>query len=132
MVKIHGESLGLPTFGSVKMFFATKFLRQFCATFPFHQHGASFIANQPAGFGSGGKIEFGGHFEHLVCGGLFRAGQLVKLGKVLLINFRLATSSVNRGVPYVASGLVANSNNAIVGSQTTGPELVFITRALGV
>jgi translation initiation factor 6 len=39
---------------------------------------------------------------------------------------------VNRGVPYVASGLVANSKNAIAGSQTTGPELVFITRALKV
>ncbi len=41
-------------------------------------------------------------------------------------------TSVNRGVPYVASGLVANSRNALVGSQTTGPELVFITRALSV
>jgi translation initiation factor 6 len=41
-------------------------------------------------------------------------------------------TSVNSGVPYVASGLVANSRNAIAGSQTTGPELVFITRALGV
>jgi translation initiation factor 6 len=41
-------------------------------------------------------------------------------------------TSVNRGVPYVASGLVANSKNAIAGSQTTGPELVFITRALKV
>jgi translation initiation factor 6 len=41
-------------------------------------------------------------------------------------------TSVNRGVPFVASGIVANSKNAVVGSQTTGPELVFITRALGV
>lgn len=41
-------------------------------------------------------------------------------------------TSVNRGVPYVASGIVANSKNAIVGTQTTGPELVFITRALSV
>ncbi len=41
-------------------------------------------------------------------------------------------TSVNRGVPYVASGIVANSKNAVVGSQTTGPELVFITRALNV
>jgi translation initiation factor 6 len=41
-------------------------------------------------------------------------------------------SSINSGVPYVASGLIANSKNAIVGSQTTGPELVFITRALSV
>lgn len=41
-------------------------------------------------------------------------------------------TSVNRGVPFVASGIVANSKNAVVGSQTTGPELVFITRALSV
>jgi len=41
-------------------------------------------------------------------------------------------TSVNSGVPYVASGLIANARNAVVGSQTTGPELVFITRALGV
>jgi len=41
-------------------------------------------------------------------------------------------TSVNRGVPFVASGLVANSKNAVVGNQTTGPELVFITRALKV
>jgi translation initiation factor 6 len=41
-------------------------------------------------------------------------------------------TSVNRGVPYVASGIVANSRNAVVGSQTTGPELVFITRALNI
>lgn len=41
-------------------------------------------------------------------------------------------TSVNRGVPFVASGLVANSQNAVVGSETTGPELVFITRALSV
>ena len=41
-------------------------------------------------------------------------------------------TSVNSGVPYVASGLVANAKNAVAGSQTTGPELVFITRALGV
>ncbi|MDA4128770.1 MAG: translation initiation factor IF-6 [Thaumarchaeota archaeon] len=41
-------------------------------------------------------------------------------------------TSVNGGIPYVSSGLVANSRNAIAGNQTTGPELVFITRALKV
>ncbi len=53
-----------------------------------------------------------------------------KLGRWLGVD--AYPTSVNSGVPYVASGLVANSRNAIVGSQTTGPELVFITRALGV
>lgn len=41
-------------------------------------------------------------------------------------------TSINGGVPYVASGIVANSRNAVVGYLTTGPELVFITRALKV
>lgn len=40
--------------------------------------------------------------------------------------------SVNGGVPYISSGLVANSTNAMVGDLTTGPELVFMTRALKV
>ena len=49
-----------------------------------------------------------------------------------LLGVEAYPTSVNSGVPYVASGLVANSRNAIAGTQTTGPELVFITRALGV
>jgi translation initiation factor 6 len=49
-----------------------------------------------------------------------------------LLGVEAHPTSVNRGVPYVASGVVANSKNAVVGSQTTGPELVFITRALSV
>jgi translation initiation factor 6 len=49
-----------------------------------------------------------------------------------LLGVEAYPTSVNSGVPYVASGLVANSRNAIAGSQTTGPELVFITRALSV
>ena len=53
-----------------------------------------------------------------------------RIGSVLGVE--ACPTSVNGGVPYVASGLVANTNNAIAGSQTTGPELVFITRALGV
>ena len=53
-----------------------------------------------------------------------------KLGSALGVE--AYPTSVNSGVPFVASGLIANSKNAIVGSQTTGPELVFITRALAV
>ena len=49
-----------------------------------------------------------------------------------LLGVEAYPTSVNSGVPYVASGLVANSRNAVAGTQTTGPELVFITRALGV
>jgi translation initiation factor 6 len=56
--------------------------------------------------------------------------EAARIGSVLGVE--AYPTSVNSGVPYVASGLVANSKNAIAGSQTTGPELVFITRALGV
>lgn len=49
-----------------------------------------------------------------------------------LLGVEAYPTSVNSGVPFVASGIVANSKNAVAGSQTTGPELVFITRALSV
>lgn len=38
-------------------------------------------------------------------------------------------ATVNRGVPFVASGLVANSHSAVVGTLTTGPELIMLSRA---
>lgn len=41
-------------------------------------------------------------------------------------------ASVNGGIPFLTSALVANSSNAIVGDLTTGPELMFLTKALGV
>jgi translation initiation factor 6 len=41
-------------------------------------------------------------------------------------------TSINGGVPFLSSGLVANSFNAIAGNLTTGPELVFLTKALSV
>jgi len=40
--------------------------------------------------------------------------------------------TVNGGVPYVRAGLLANSRGAIVGPLTTGPELMAITRSLGI
>jgi len=56
-----------------------------------------------------------------------------EVGRIgMMLGVEAYPTSVNRGVPYVASGLIANSRNAVAGSQTTGPELVFITRALGV
>lgn len=41
-------------------------------------------------------------------------------------------ASVNGGIPFLTSGLVANSSNAIVGDLTTGPELMFLTKALSI
>ena len=40
--------------------------------------------------------------------------------------------TVNDGVKFVRSGIIANSRWAIIGSVTTGPEMMTISRALGV
>jgi translation initiation factor 6 len=53
-----------------------------------------------------------------------------EVGKALGVE--VSASSVNGGIPYPASGVVANSKNAVAGYLTTGPELVFLTRALKV
>jgi len=52
------------------------------------------------------------------------------LASVLHVHVEPAT--VNNGIPFIASGVVANSNNVIVGSLTTGPELVMLSRAFSV
>jgi len=38
--------------------------------------------------------------------------------------------TVNRGVPFVASGLMANSFGVLAGFITTGPEIVMLTQSL--
>ena len=53
-----------------------------------------------------------------------------EIAKVLKVE--ASPSSVNGGIPYPASGVVANTKNAVAGYMTTGPELVFLTRALKV
>jgi translation initiation factor 6 len=53
-----------------------------------------------------------------------------EIGKILKVD--VSASSVNGGIPFPSSGAVANSNNAVAGYLTTGPELVFLTRALHV
>lgn len=49
-----------------------------------------------------------------------------------VLKVEVATSTVNGGVTFVRSGLIANDNGAIIGSRTTGPELMTISTALGV
>jgi translation initiation factor 6 len=53
-----------------------------------------------------------------------------EIEKVLKVE--VSASSVNGGIPFPASGVVANTKNAVAGYLTTGPELVFLTRALRV
>ena len=41
-------------------------------------------------------------------------------------------TTVNSGVPYVSSGIISNTENILVGSQTSGSELVMVTNAFGI
>ena len=42
------------------------------------------------------------------------------------------TGTINGGVPYLRAGLMVNTIGAVVGPLTTGPELMAITRSLGI
>ena len=52
------------------------------------------------------------------------------LESVLKVPVELGT--INCGVPYVGTGLIANSHAAVAGSMTTGPEMFIIGNALDV
>jgi len=53
-----------------------------------------------------------------------------KLSEIFKVD--VIPGTVNNGIRFVRSGVIANSRGAIVGSMTTGPELMTISRALGV
>ena len=46
-----------------------------------------------------------------------------------VLGVKVEHSSINNGIPYVSSGILANNNNLVVGSLTTGPEIMMLTRA---
>ncbi len=48
-----------------------------------------------------------------------------------LFGVPVLTGTVNFGVAYVRTGLVANSKGALVGAETSGPEIARIQMALG-
>ncbi len=47
-----------------------------------------------------------------------------------VLNVQADVGTVNRGIPYVRTGMTANSRGAVVGDQTTGPELARIIETL--
>ncbi len=53
---------------------------------------------------------------------------LTMLREVLKVPADVGT--VNRGIPYVRTGMTANSKGAVVGDETTGPELARIIETL--
>jgi len=46
-----------------------------------------------------------------------------------LLGVKVEQSSINNGIPYVSSGILANNHALVVGSLTTGPEIMMLTRA---
>ena len=55
--------------------------------------------------------------------------EVEQLEKVFDVDVMIGT--VNHGFPMIGSGLVANSNGAIIGNMTTGIEMGRIEEALG-
>ncbi len=49
-----------------------------------------------------------------------------------VLNVEVEPVTVNGGVPFVGAGMVGNSRSIVVGSLTTGPELIMLTRAFKV
>ena len=49
------------------------------------------------------------------------------ISEILKVGVEPAT--INGGIPYLSSGIVANSNSVVVGSLTTGPEFIMLSRA---
>ena len=46
-----------------------------------------------------------------------------------VLGTQIEHSTINNGIPYVSSGILANNNSVVVGSLTTGPEIMMLTRA---
>jgi translation initiation factor 6 len=46
-----------------------------------------------------------------------------------LLGVKIEQSSINNGTPYVSSGILANNHALVVGSLTSGPEIMMLTRA---
>jgi translation initiation factor 6 len=61
---------------------------------------------------------------------LIREEEKRKIQEVLKVP--VETGTINGGVPYVKMGIVANSKGAVVGTLATGPELMAVTRTLGI
>ncbi|MDW8044631.1 MAG: translation initiation factor IF-6 [Nitrososphaerota archaeon] len=52
--------------------------------------------------------------------------EISQVASILKVDVEPCT--VNGGVPYVSSGILVNSRNAIVGTLTSGPELMILSR----
>ncbi len=55
--------------------------------------------------------------------------ELKDIERILKVPFERAT--VNSGIPFIKTGLIANTSGILVGELTTGPEIMRIQRGLG-
>ena len=46
-----------------------------------------------------------------------------------VLGVKIEPSSINNGIPYVSSGILVNNHCMVVGSLTSGPEIMMLTRA---
>jgi len=46
-----------------------------------------------------------------------------------LLGVRVEHATINAGIPFVESGILANNHAVVVGTMTTGPEIMMLTRA---
>ena len=46
-----------------------------------------------------------------------------------VLGVHIEHATINGGIPYVESGILANNKSVVVGTLTTGPEIMMLTRA---
>jgi translation initiation factor 6 len=46
-----------------------------------------------------------------------------------ILKVKIEPATINGGIPYVASGILANNKAIVVGNLTNGPEIMMLTRA---
>lgn len=46
-----------------------------------------------------------------------------------VLGVKIEHATINNGIPFVKSGILANNTSIVVGSLTTGPEIMMLTRA---
>ena len=46
-----------------------------------------------------------------------------------VLGVKIDHATINNGIPYVQSGILANNQGVVVGTLTTGPEIMMLTRA---
>ena len=49
-----------------------------------------------------------------------------------ILNVNVEPVTINGGIPFLASGIIANSKSVVVGNMTSGPELIMLSRAFNI